>query len=174
MRKTMLTLLFGGALALAAAMPSQANAHWMHGRFGMMNRWWWMNQQLALNQLGMNNIFRFGPMGSFSLSGPPTITPFAFQGFNGFAYNFPTRYQFSNRNNAVMSLLLTGGFRALAFNSNAGFLARVMTPSISGYVISPFVGFQTFNVPSSTFNIPIGNNVSNFYLSYLEANFFNP
>jgi hypothetical protein len=168
MRKTMLILLFGGALGLAAATPSTANAFWMRGRFGMMNpmmNCWWWNQ----------NMFHPRPMSPFIVTGPRTITPFNFQGFNGFAYHFPTNFRQMNSNNSMTSLLMTGGFRALAFNPNTGsFMARIMTPNIKGFVISPFVGMQTINVPSSTFSIPLGNNIPSFYLNYLEANFFRP
>jgi hypothetical protein len=163
MRKIMLSLvLAAGVVGLTAATPSQANA-----------QWWMQNRNTRIVPWWSPYTLRIGPMGSFSIRASPLITPFSLNGYNGFAFNFPSSYRLYNSPNAVMSLYRTGGYRAWAFNPSAGYLAQIVTPAYTGYTISPYVGYQPFTVPSQTFNIPISNaNVSPFYLAYLRASFF--
>jgi hypothetical protein len=170
MRKAMLTMLLAaGVLGMTMAFPAKANANWLFARAVALRRLAIL-RSAALTPF----IYRPGLMGSFYLSGRGTISPFTFQSYNGFAYNLPTSYQLINRRNAIISLLASGGFRALAFSPTAGYLARIMTPNFSGFVISPRNGFQTFNVPSQTINLTAPGNIPNFYLAYLQAGFFGP
>ncbi len=153
MRKLILGLLFTAAvLGIVGFMPSEANAYWIRTRYGIVNA--------ASN----------GPYGTYYMAGWPSYNwNYTYNGYRGWAYNYPNMYTYSSTPNSLMSLYATGGMRAYMYKANAGYSYRIVTPAYSGYMISPYTGYKTISVPSSTYMIPLSNP---YYGGYLNSGYY--
>jgi hypothetical protein len=156
MRKIILSLtLAAGILGITALAPTKANAFWIRTPYGMMN----------YNAYGAYN--------SMYMSGWPAYNPYYRLGNSyGWAYTSPAAYRYMANYNYVMSLYATRSMAATLYHPSTGYSYRFVTPAYSGYMISPYVGYQNINVPSSTYTIPLGNIY--YYGGYMTPSYYNP